>query len=69
MELGQAIKKARQAKGMTQGQLAEIADCATIQIIRYESGKMRPAEWRLFVIADALNMEVNKWTQRDGDGK
>ena len=69
MELGQAIKKARQAKGMTQAQLAEIADCATIQIIRYASGKMRPAEWRLFVIADALNMEVNKWTQRDGDGK
>ena len=57
MDLGQVIKKARQAKGMTQAQLAEIADCATIQIIRYESGKMRPMEWRLFVIADALGIK------------
>lgn len=57
MDLGQVIKKARMAKGITQEQLAEIADCSANSIRCYESGKMRPMEWRLFVIADALGIK------------
>ena len=60
MTLGQKIKKARQEKGITQERFAELIDCSRTIVQWYESGKRKPTEWRLLLIAETLGVKMEE---------
>lgn len=57
--LGERIKKARLAKGLTQKQLAEMLNITDATVNRYEKGIRKPDPEMLKAIADALNVSVD----------
>ena len=59
MSVGDKIKAARKAAGLTQAQLADKSGVATISIHQYEAGKRHPQLKQLLSIAAALGIE---WT-------
>lgn len=59
MDIGQRIKAARKAIGLTQDQLAQKSGVATITIRQYETGKRQPRIEQLQAIADALNISLD----------
>lgn len=59
--MGQQIKKARQAKNLTQKQLASMLGVATGTIQQYELGKRQPRFEQLTAIADALGVNLFDW--------
>jgi transcriptional regulator with XRE-family HTH domain len=58
MRFLQAIKRLRKAKGLTQGQLAEIADIDQARISKIEAGTANVEAATLTAIASALDVEV-----------
>lgn len=65
MGYGESIRTARKAAGLTQAQLAEKCNMATITIQQYERGKREPRSDALFKIAKALNISVLYFTRDD----
>ena len=59
MTIGEAIKKARKAKGWTQKQLAAEAGTCKICISYYETGRAFPSILNLISLADALGVTLD----------
>lgn len=59
MTIGERIKTARKAAGITQAQLAEKIGSATITVQQYESGKRQPRIEQLRKIASALGLYIS----------
>lgn len=57
--LGDRIRKARLAKGLTQKQLAEMLNITDATVNRYERGIRKPDPEMLKAIADILNVSVD----------
>ncbi len=60
--IGENIKRVREEKGMTQKELAEKCNLATITIRQYESGKREPKTRTLHKIAKALDVYILELT-------
>lgn len=56
--IGENIKRIRKEKELTQKELAEKCNLATITIRQYESGKREPKYETLSKIANALNVSI-----------
>lgn len=56
--IGERIKEARQERGLSQEELAQIINSTKSAISRYESGKRQPRIEQLQRIADALNISA-----------
>ena len=61
-QLGQNIAKYRKEKQFSQEKLAEIVDLSREYITRVENGQKNISLKKLFAIADALNIGLNKLT-------
>lgn len=59
MTIGERIKQARNAKGLTQKQLGAISGTSEITIRQYELGKRQPRIEQFQAIAAALGVDVN----------
>lgn len=59
MLLGERIKEARLAKGLTQKQLAEMLNATDATVNRYEKGVRSPDPETLKAIADILDVSVD----------
>ncbi|MBT1278919.1 helix-turn-helix transcriptional regulator [Thermoanaerobacter sp. CM-CNRG TB177] len=57
--LGERIRKARLAKGLTQKQLAEMLNITDATVNRYEKGIRKPDPEMLKAIADVLNVSID----------
>jgi transcriptional regulator with XRE-family HTH domain len=57
-QLGEALRRARESRGITQGALAELIDVDPVTMSRFENGRLLPGLVRLLAIADALDMTV-----------
>ena len=58
--LGKRIAALRKEKGLTQEQLADLADCAPSFIAQIEVCRNAPSLDMLFAIADALGVSADK---------
>lgn len=67
MSIGDRLKDARKANGLTQEQLSELAGVARENIGRYETGKSQPTVDVLIRLADALNVSTDYLLERSGD--
>ncbi|MEA4928413.1 MAG: helix-turn-helix transcriptional regulator [Candidatus Limiplasma sp.] len=67
MSIGDRLKDARKANGLTQEQLSELAGVARENIGRYETGKSQPTVDVLIRLADALNVSTDYLFERSGD--
>lgn len=61
MLIGQALKKARESKGMTQRELAEKLYVDTSLVCRWEKGKRRIMADELIVILEILEMSIDEF--------
>ena len=59
MTIGERIKQARKAKGLTQKELAEAVGVAEVTISQYEADKYSPKYDKMVKIAEALNIPVS----------
>jgi transcriptional regulator with XRE-family HTH domain len=57
--LGDAVRAAREAKGLTQAALAEAADVHRTTLVRIEQGQMMPNIEVLTRIADVLGVSLD----------
>jgi len=55
------LKKWREAQGMSAADLAELVNCDTSTIHRYETGKLKPNPDVMYMICEALG-DVDRWT-------
>lgn len=62
--LGKVVRELREAKGMTQEKLAELANIDRTYIYRIEAGKRIPSVDILFRIADGLKMSPGQLVDR-----
>ncbi len=60
MELGQRLKELREAAGLSQGKLAEIAGVSRNAVSQWEAGTTQPSTKRLTAIARALDVSVDQ---------
>lgn len=60
MTIGERIKQARKAKGLTQKQLGEVSGTSEITVRQYEIGKRQPRLEQLRQIALALGTSVSE---------
>lgn len=65
MTIGERIKQARNAKGLTQKQLGTISGTSEITIRQYELGKRQPRLAQLEKIAFALETTVSEFVEDD----
>jgi len=61
INIGQIIREARRASGLSQMQLAEKVGLSYQQIQKYEKGKSEITVKRLYQIAEALEIPVDKF--------
>lgn len=54
------LKKMRVAHGMSAADLAELVNCDSTTITRYETGKLKPNPDTMYMICEACD-EVDKW--------
>ena len=59
MLIGQALKRARESKGLTQKQLAEMLYVDTSLVCRWEKGQRRIMADELITILDILEMTLD----------
>ena len=59
MNLGENIRKARKAAGVTQKELAEKAETTEVSISRYLSGQRTPRLLTLAAIAQVLGVSID----------
>jgi transcriptional regulator with XRE-family HTH domain len=57
--LGDAVRAAREAKGLTQAALADAADVHRTTLVRIEQGQMMPTIEVLTRIADVLRVSLD----------
>lgn len=57
MTLGQRVKAARTAAGLTQHELAVAVGSQSFEVSRWENGRHRPTDEKLEALADALGIE------------
>jgi transcriptional regulator with XRE-family HTH domain len=57
--LGDAVRAAREAKGLTQAALAEAADVHRTTLVRIEQGQMMPSIEVFTRIADVLGVSLD----------
>lgn len=62
LQIGKAIKRAREQAGMSQNTLAKRAGMNPVQLSKYELGKTDPQFQSIVTIADALGISVSKLT-------
>ena len=55
-----AIARIRMARGLTQGQLAEMVGCYAKDISRWENGMHAPGTKALMKLANALNCTIDE---------
>lgn len=67
-DLGRRLAELRKEQGLTQGQMAERAECSQQMIAEYEAGKRNIPLWRLLTIADALGVAVDDLLNESGNG-
>ena len=58
--MGDTCKAARQAAGMTQGQLAEVIGCRVKDISRWENGHVEPGVLTVKKIAQVLGCSMDE---------
>lgn len=58
MNVGATIRAARESRGITAVQLAELLGVSDQTVLRWERGLHEPDAWRLQAIADALGMRL-----------
>jgi transcriptional regulator with XRE-family HTH domain len=56
IEIGERVREAREAAGMTQGRLAELVGLERTALVRVEKGERRLNAMELFRLADALGL-------------
>jgi len=56
-ELGHALRAARKAKGLTQGELARIACLRAHHISMIETGSTKPTSATIFILLAALDLD------------
>ena len=62
-ESGSKIQQAREAKGLSQKQLARMVGCSQSALSNYEKGKRRLYLSQLEAIAEALNMPLDYFVE------
>jgi transcriptional regulator with XRE-family HTH domain len=62
-EIGSKIQQAREAKGLSQKQLARLVGCSQSALSNYEKGKRRLYLSQLEAIAEALNMPLDYFVE------
>ena len=67
-DLGRRLAELRKEQGLTQGQMAERAQCSQQMIAEYEAGKRNVPVWRLLTIADVLGIGVDDLLKDSGNG-
>jgi transcriptional regulator with XRE-family HTH domain len=71
-ELGEAVRRLREERGLTQEQLAHAADVHATWISRLENGHLNPAWGSMRRVAAALGMKLSELTaaaeRDDGSG-
>ncbi len=65
MTIGEAIKKARKDKGLSQKQLAEMSGVCWVSISYYETGRAFPSILNLISLADALSVTLDELVGRE----
>lgn len=65
MNLGDTLKKVREAKGLSQKELAGILDMPQPQYSRIEGGKTDPSFTTISKIANALNISLSELFRAD----
>ncbi|SMB98015.1 Helix-turn-helix [Thermanaeromonas toyohensis ToBE] len=58
-KLGERLRKAREAKGLTQAQLGALLNVSDATINRYEKGQRSPDPEMLVKLAEALNVSTD----------
>lgn len=58
-DTGGKIREIREARGLTQDQLAELASLNRVTVAKYESGRVEPGAKSLAKIADALEISTD----------
>lgn len=66
-DLGNALKKARNDKRLTQEKLAEIIDISPVHLKQLESGRRYPSYEVLLKLVDALEFSLDALLSRNGD--
>ena len=61
---GEVLRELRQAKGMTQDQLADAADTERSHISSLERAEMAPSLHTIFVLASALEIDAGDLVSR-----
>lgn len=65
MTIGDRIRKARKARGLTQKQLGEASGTSEITIRQYETGKRQPRIKQLRAVASALGVNITDLVPED----
>jgi transcriptional regulator with XRE-family HTH domain len=60
IEIGDAIRRKRKERGISQQELAELASLNYVTISKYESGKVEPGARALARIANALDVTTDE---------
>ena len=64
MTIGQAIRKCRKDKGITQTKLAELIGCVPCQISHWEMGRQFPSILSCITLADTLGVSLDELVGR-----
>lgn len=64
--IGEAMKRARKSRGLTQKELAELSGVYRSAISEYECGTRFPGALILWSIADALGIDIDVLVGRRG---
>lgn len=67
-DLGRRLAELRKEQGLTQGQLADRAQCSQQTIAEYEAGRMNIPLGRLVSLADGLGVSVDELVKDSGNG-
>lgn len=65
MLIGEKIKELRQAKGLSQCELAKIIECSQPHISEWEKGLVEPHIFNLILLADVFNVSLDELCCRD----
>ena len=62
-----SIKSVREAKGITQKQLADLVGVQQGAVAQWETGKTAPRFERILAIANALECKIDDLVRKDGE--
>lgn len=60
IDAGAKIREVRKSRGMSQDELAELANLNRVTVTKYEAGRVEPGAQALVRIADALDVSVDE---------